>query len=275
MRSLRKLCLLILLLTTALLLSGCMGSAVPFQYDLKLKTKVKELSFETGGGSAMVEFTIDSRRYQDLSSDQNIFLSYHILNKNGEMQEPDGVRTALAPIPARGVEKEYAEVVVPLEKGDYFVEIDLVEEGVTWFSTMGMPTLRIPLKVENTLTPDYSQIHLSSVPPELSVASGDAYQLSVEIQNRSGTGLYTSGSKAVTLSYHIKDSSGKVCAEGERIQLPENIRSETDLSIIFTPQSEILKQRGDYIIEIDLIMEGIAWFQEYGMQPLEIPITIR
>lgn len=131
----------------ALVLSGCAANAVPSQYDLKLKTKVESLEFEVGGEIAQVEITIDSRRYQELSSEQNIYLSYHILSDKKESIIYDGIRTPLESIDARGIEKEIVDVQAPLEAGEYIVEIDLVEEGVTWFSAQGMPTLKLPLKV--------------------------------------------------------------------------------------------------------------------------------
>ena len=58
MNRLKTISLSIFVLISLLLLSGCGYRAVPSQYDLKLKTKVSELSCENGGNLAKLEITI-------------------------------------------------------------------------------------------------------------------------------------------------------------------------------------------------------------------------
>lgn len=139
-------CIVLFLLFALLILSGYSQSRVPNQYDLKLKTKEKSLSVFSQQNST-VNITIDSRRYHEIVSEQNIFLSYHILDINNKELLHDGLRTSLEMIPARGIQKEVVNFIAPKEPGKYILEIDLVEEGVTWFSEQGMPTLKILLEV--------------------------------------------------------------------------------------------------------------------------------
>jgi hypothetical protein len=40
-------------------------------------------------------------------------------------------------------------VTAPQAPGDYFLELDMVHEGVTWFYEQGSRTLRWHVKVEN------------------------------------------------------------------------------------------------------------------------------
>jgi uncharacterized membrane protein len=40
-------------------------------------------------------------------------------------------------------------VTAPQEPGDYFIELDMVHEGVTWFYEQGSRTLRWHVKVEH------------------------------------------------------------------------------------------------------------------------------
>lgn len=270
MNRLKTIFLTIITFMLLLFLSGCGYRAVPTQYDLKLKTKVDELSCENGGTLVKLEITIDSRRYQDLNSDNNIFLSYHLSDSNGELITQDGIRTSLIPIKARGIKKEILEVLAPLEAGSYIVEADLVEEGVTWFSEQGMETLEIPLSVENTAIPDYSNIILTTDTTSLTDSS-----ITITIKNESGIVLCGSGSEAVQLSYLIKDKSETVLAEGERVRLPGNLASGQSLELTFTPQTMSFSNTGDYIIEIDLLREGEAWFKDLGVKPLKIPVTIK
>ena len=285
MNRLKTISLSIFVLISLLLLSGCGYRAVPSQYDLKLKTKVSELSCENGGNLAKLEITIDSRRYQDLTSDNNIFLAYHLLDTAGEVLVQDGIRTSLIPVKARGIKNEIWEVLVPLEEGDYIVEADLVEEGVTWFSAQGMETLKIPLTVQNTVIPDYSGIILTmdstvansaDANSATDAVSADIHSpITVTIRNNSGIALCSSGYEATQLSYLIKDKKGTVLAEGGRVKLPENLASGQTGELTFTPQAELLSTPGDYMIEIDLLREGTAWFKDLGLIPLQIPVTIK
>lgn len=89
------------------------------QYDLKLKTKVKSLNFETVGEVAQVEITKDNRRYQELFSEQNICLSYHILDSNNNVLVNDGIHTSLTSIPTRGAGIETVGLFVLTKSGKY------------------------------------------------------------------------------------------------------------------------------------------------------------
>ena len=172
-----------------------------------------------------------------------------------------------------------------MEEGDYIVEADLVEEGVTWFSAQGMETLKIPLTVQNTVSPDYSGIILTmdstvansaDANSATDAVSADIHSpITVTIRNNSGIALCSSGYEATQLSYLIKDKKGTVLAEGERVKLPENLASGQTGELTFTPQAELLSTPGDYMIEIDLLREGTAWFKDLGLIPLQIPVTIK
>jgi hypothetical protein len=39
-------------------------------------------------------------------------------------------------------------VNAPTIPGDYFLELDMLQEGVSWFGLHGSPTLRVPIRVE-------------------------------------------------------------------------------------------------------------------------------
>lgn len=257
------------------LLTACTYSIVPSQYDLKLKSHVKELSFDQGGTIEQTELTIDSRRYQELNSDQRIFLSYHVLDTGNNILVNDGIRTPLASIPARGIGKETVDFFVPTEAGKYILEIDLVEEDVTWFSAQGMKTLQIPLTVNASVRADYTQIFLTSENTDIYVPTNNGFEIPFTITNNSGITLCNSGAQNILVSYHVKDLSGNTLSEGERISLPQNISSDEIVTINITPQAEIFKIPGKYELEIGLLIEGTAWLQDWGVKPVTISITVK
>lgn len=265
---------LMLLTVCICLLTACTYNIVPSQYDLKLKSHVEELFFERGGTIEQTELTIDSRCYQELDSAQRTFLSYHILDVNNNVLVNDGIRTPLVPIPARGVGKETVNLFVPIEEGKYILEIDLVEEDVTWFSAQGMKTLQIPMTVKDSVNADYTQISLISANADVHVPSGNGFEILLTVTNNSGVTLCNSGAQNILVSYHVKDLSGNILSEGERISLPQNISSGEAVTVNVAPQAEIFKIPGNYELEIGLLIEGTAWLQEWGVKPVAISVTV-
>lgn len=70
-----------------------------------------------------------------------VFVSSHWLDADGTMRVLDGLRTRL-PQPLAPGQEVRVEVAVqaPAEAGRYRLAIDLVKEGVTWFSEAGAPS---------------------------------------------------------------------------------------------------------------------------------------
>ena len=77
-----------------------------------------------------------------------VLVSYHWLNADGALAVEDGRRTPLprALSPGESVTMTVT-VEAPPRPGRYTLAIDLVEEGVTWFSRAGAPMLRQPVTV--------------------------------------------------------------------------------------------------------------------------------
>lgn len=138
----------VIILSATFLLTGCSAvKQVTPQYDVGLKAESKSLSYESGREKADLTVKIYNKTFDEINSDNNIFLSYHILDTSGNIIEADGLRSEIAPIPARGRNEQTMEFLVPKEKGQYILQLDLVEEGVTWFSDKGNPVEEITLNV--------------------------------------------------------------------------------------------------------------------------------
>jgi hypothetical protein len=76
-------------------------------------------------------------------------LSYHIVGKDGRMVLWDGYR-AFLPFQVKPNDTVSVRLPIraPLDPGTYTVEISMVEEGVRWFSTDGVPPLIIEMNVK-------------------------------------------------------------------------------------------------------------------------------
>ncbi len=83
------------------------------------------------------------------------FLSYHLLDRNGETLRFDNPRTPLPEAVRPGDAIEIGvRVKAPLEEGSYHLEFDLVREGLAWFKDYGSKTLVIPLRVVRRTWPE-------------------------------------------------------------------------------------------------------------------------
>lgn len=73
----------------------------------------------------------------------------HWLDAEGRVVTNDDGRGALPRDLRPGEEAEVTfDINAPPRPGDYFLEIDMLQEGVSWFALKGSKTLRVPVKVQ-------------------------------------------------------------------------------------------------------------------------------
>ena len=86
--------------------------------------------------------------FDDAQGRPPVFASYHWLDEKGAVAVQDGVRTPLPRAVAPGDTCEMTlRVDTPRVAGRYTLAVDLVEEGVCWFSGAGAPLLRRTMKI--------------------------------------------------------------------------------------------------------------------------------
>ena len=93
-----------------------------------------------------------SDRQSETESDSDtrapVRISYHWLSKHDELIEFDGVRSNLPrPVGPGETCAAFIAVTAPAKAGEYRLAIDLVKEGVTWFSEAGVPWYAVTLTV--------------------------------------------------------------------------------------------------------------------------------
>lgn len=103
---------------------------------IKIKVSVTNTSIET-----WINKGIDGGKYK-------VALAYHWYDTKGNAITKDGYRTLLPHNikPNKSFEASM-NVLTPSVKGDYILEVDMVQEGVTWFKDKGCETLKIPIQV--------------------------------------------------------------------------------------------------------------------------------
>lgn len=100
------------------------------------------------GTTITCTLTLRNRGWRTLSSADAIFASYHWLDRKGTVVVQDGERSPLPRAVAPGSACTITlRVGTPAAPGRYTLAVDLVEEGVTWFSDAGAPMLRRAVRV--------------------------------------------------------------------------------------------------------------------------------
>lgn len=99
----------------------------------------------------VIEITLRNDSWRDFDSaarDHPVLLSYHWLDDRRAAVIFDGLRTPLPHAIQPGSSARVAmRVRAPARPGAYFLEIELVEEGIAWFSGAGTPPLRVPVRI--------------------------------------------------------------------------------------------------------------------------------
>jgi SAM-dependent methyltransferase len=97
------------------------------------------------------EVTVENRSWRAWRSDATatpVHLSYHWLDSRGRVVVSDGVRTPLPRAIEPGETATVAfRVEAPGSPAQYILEIDLVEESVSWFTAAGVVGLRLRIAV--------------------------------------------------------------------------------------------------------------------------------
>lgn len=118
---------------------------------------------------------------------------------------------------------------------------------------------------ENGLNPE-SKICRARILPDkydITIKTGDKAKLNMELLNQGSFIWLANGSNAVHLSYHVLDRSKKILDyDNERFILPHDMRPDDSAKI--DVELDLQLAEGEYILEFDLVEEGLTWFAEKG-----------
>ncbi|MCJ7666407.1 MAG: LCP family protein [Actinobacteria bacterium] len=202
-----------------------------------------------------------------------IYLGYHWVDYNTkEMVVFDGKRSIISDDGIDvGQEATFdLKVIAPPEPGDYILQIDLVHEGVTWFSYQGVPPMERFVSVGVGYAAQYDDG--KNTPNYLD--PGQEYEVEVKVKN---TGLLyweNEGDKRIDLGTHWinRDTGEMVVWDGNRGLLEEDIDNEQGsiIKIIIRAPEE----PGRYMLQYDMAHERTTWFSEQGVIPLEVNIDV-
>ncbi|HUG05592.1 MAG TPA: SpoIID/LytB domain-containing protein [Candidatus Limnocylindria bacterium] len=199
----------------------------------------------------------------------NINVSYHWSDAAGKTVIWDGLRTPLAANVDPGASANVTlKLGTPRDPGTYMLTIDLVREGVGWFGSLGSTPYQVPASVAALR---YAA-GFGALSP-MSAYWAESKTLAVTLTNSGNIPWNAAGPNPVNLSYHILDAAGRaVVWDGVRTPLGGDILpgQSKNLSITFA----VPGTSGGYTLVVDLVREGIGWFEGTGSPPARVPLTV-
>ena len=196
-------------------------------------------------------------------------LAYHWSDTAGNTVLWDGQRSALPADVAIGAPASVrATILPPSIPGTYLLRMDLVREGLAWFSGQGVPTANITVAVNNGLGATYAPVAGTA---STFTFGPNAYSVTV---TNSGTRTWSAfGSTPVHLSYHWLTAAGTMVVwDGARASLPSDIPAGQSATIALPVTAP--SAAGSYLLRLDLVEEGVAWFSGQGVPTRDVPINV-
>jgi len=222
-------------------------------------------------------YRIKVKNTGDLTWNKNgsnpIFLGYHWIDFNTkEMVIFDGRRSIISSDGIEvGQEVEFELIIVaPPEPGDYVLQLDLVHEEVTWFSYQGVPPLEKFVSVGVSYSAQYDEG--SNTPNYLD--PGQEYEVEIRVKNTSMSFWERKGDRRTNLGTHWinRDTGEMIEWDGRRGLLDRDIEYKEETVIKITIKAP--EEPGRYILQYDMVHEGVTWFSEQGVIPLEVNIDV-
>jgi len=106
-----------------------------------------------------------------------------------------------------------------------------------------------------------------------SVLAGDKLHIDFQLKNTGQKIWSSSAENPCLLSYHLLDEDGQISQyDNRRFSLPEDTLPGQKIELTIDVKSPL--EKGRYILEFDLLREGLSWFKDYGSKTLEIALTV-
>ncbi|MBC2581566.1 hypothetical protein [Clostridium sp. DJ247] len=116
------------------------------QYIAQIKSDISSVKLKASE-QKNIKVNIKNLGTMTWTKDNNINLSYHILDQNNKVVL-EGDRSKLTNSVRQGESTDlWLKLTSPSKIGKYKIELDMVHEGVTWFKEKGSKTYNIELEV--------------------------------------------------------------------------------------------------------------------------------
>jgi hypothetical protein len=219
--------------------------------------------------AATVTLTNTSSFAWSMAGTAAVRLAFHWADLAGRALVWDGQRTALpADVPVGGTVVVHPNIPAPASPGVYRLRLDLVREGVSWFSAQRVPTADATVVVGSPYVASYAPVPAS----EAAFLNGAA-TLDVKLTNVGATSWTAAGADPVRLSYHLLRPDGAIVVwDGARAPLSADVAPGGSTTVAI-PVS-VPSIGGAYVLWLDLVQEHVVWFSTLGVSQGRFAISI-
>jgi uncharacterized protein (DUF3820 family) len=176
----------------------------------------------------------------------------------------EGVRTALpADVGPGSTVTVDLDVLAPAGGGSYILQVDLVREGVGWFSARGVP----PGEVGVSVVPPYGATY-APLTRYVWLPNAKPAPLVVAVKNTGAVPWPADGDHPVRLSYHWLRDGITTQWDGARALLPHDVQPG-EWVVLELP---VVPPEGVSIgtLRLDLVEEGVQWFSARGIATSDV-----
>ncbi|HWE37872.1 MAG TPA: methyltransferase domain-containing protein [Isosphaeraceae bacterium] len=200
-----------------------------------------------------------------------IRLGNHWRDADGDIVAFDDGR---APLPRDLGPGDSAEVELlvhpPKAPGRHRLELDVIQEGICWFEARGSAPARLDVDVESVTR---FRAEIVALAPPTTVEADAPFALRVRVRNDGDVRWEgrEEPRRRFWLGNHWRDGSGDVVAYDDgRAALPRDLGpgEEVEVTLLVIPPAT----PGRYVLEIDLLQDGVAWFSSRGLEPTRLDV---
>jgi len=198
-------------------------------------------------------------------------LGAHWRTRDGQLIRWDGLRTPLPNLAPGQSATVGARLFGWVGAGSYTLEWEPLIEGVAWSGD----TLAMPVTVDRSIALQARLMPVTAAPAPAAAPAGKAFPMAIGVTN-TGTQPWTATmTPPLRLGYHWRDaaSGAVVIWDGGRAFLPVlgAGAAGTVTATVVAPT-----QPGTYVLEWDLVIEGVSWMSATGEPTLRsAPIAVR
>jgi SAM-dependent methyltransferase len=130
--------------------------------------------------------------------------------------------------------------------------------------------------ISTSLHPHTLHASIRALEPRLAVRCGERFVLRAIVRNPTGTVWLQQGRRddgGVRLGARLLRLPGtEVAAEWKGSGLPRDMRQDDDATLEVECQAP--GEAGEYLLRLDMVAEGLAWFHERGSQPVDLRLRV-
>jgi hypothetical protein len=138
-------------------------------------------------------------------------------------------------------------------------------------------TKKVQTVASSSLPDDGFKVKISIETPPSSININSSNYIKVKVKNISSVPWPSKGRRdgqyKINLSYHWLDVGDRaVIFDGPRTSLPHDVgfNEEVILNALIAAPSNA----GEYVLELDMVQEGVSWFKDKGSKTTRIPMKI-